>query len=94
MTDNQRENGFQITKEVLAKAVANDKHCNVADVVIESFTKTEGSNKGEGFTCVLFAVDVKAKVHGQEEEFQYMAKCMPANEFRAKMLLEVVFTAF
>ena len=52
-------------------------------------SKSEGSKKGENFTCVLFALNVKAKVKGVNETFHYMAKCMPANLFRAKWLTEV-----
>ena len=89
MTDT-KTNGHQINKVVLAKAIAQDRKCNTKDVKVEEISKSQGSNKGENFTCVLFALDIKASVSGNKPEtFQYMAKCLPANEFRAKFLQEI-----
>jgi hypothetical protein len=44
------------------QVVANDFGCQVADVTIIHFSCAAGSNKGDNFTCVVIAVDVKAKV--------------------------------
>jgi hypothetical protein len=89
MADSQREDGYQMTNDHLSTAISTDKKCKVEEVVIESISKAEGSNKGENFTCVLFAVEIKAKVKGHSETFHYMVKCLPSNEFRAKMLTDV-----
>jgi hypothetical protein len=90
--EKQRENGYQITNDHLSKAIATDKKCRVEEIVIEDISKTEGSNKGENFTCVLFAVEIKAKIKDQSETLNYMIKCMPSNPFRAKFLTDVIVT--
>jgi hypothetical protein len=87
--ENQSENGYQITKAHLSKAIAADKKCQVEEIVIEDISKTDGCNKGENFTCVLFAVEIKATIKGQSETLNYMVNCMPLNEFRAKFLTDV-----
>jgi hypothetical protein len=89
MSESQREDGYQITKALLAKSIAIEKECTVDEVVIEEFSTSGGSNKGENFTCVLVAVDIKASVKGQSETFNYMIKCLPSSELRAKRLTEV-----
>jgi hypothetical protein len=89
MSESMREDGYQITNALLAKSIATDKKCKVEDIVIEELSKSKGSNKGENFTSLLFAVDIKAKVKGQSETFNYMIKCLPPNEVRAKELTEV-----
>jgi hypothetical protein len=86
MSESKREDGYQITNDLLAKSIANDKKCTVDNVFIIDFSKTKGSNIGENFTSLLFAVNVKAKVKGQSETFNYMIKCLTSNELRAKQL--------
>jgi hypothetical protein len=86
MSEFKREDGHQITNALLAKSIATDKKCKVEDVVIEDFFKTKGCHKGENFASLLFAVNIKAKVKGQYEAFNYMIKCLRPNESRAKEL--------
>ena len=105
MTDRvqKEEDGHQITHEVLQRAIAIDRNCNFEDVKVQEISKSHGSNKGENFTCVLFALDIKAIVNVSEarttqqqqqlekmETFHYMAKCLPASPHRTKFLNEVV----
>jgi hypothetical protein len=84
---------------------------------IQFSSSSAGSNKGDNFTCVIIAIDVKAKVAGRLpknlpneelvedlpneelvkdlhrdkrlENLHYIAKVMPANEYRASWLQEV-----
>ena len=68
MTDRvqKEEDGHQITHEVLQRAIAIDRNCNFEDVKVQEISKSHGSNKGENFTCVLFALDIKAIVNVSE----------------------------
>ena len=87
------QNGYQISHELLQRAIAIDQNCNLEDVKVQTISKSTGSNKGENFTCVLFALQVEATLLKEEEQaktFHYMAKCLPANEHRAKFLTEVI----
>ena len=83
------QQGCQITHEVVQKAIANDFDCSIENVKVEDIKKSAGAGKGEGYTCVLFALDITASVNGNEKSLQYMAKCLPAIEHRAKFVLEV-----
>ena len=83
------QQGYQITHEVVQRAIAHDFDCNIENVKVESVKKSAGAGKGEGYTCVLFALDITATVNGNEKSLQYMAKCLPAIEHRAKFVLEV-----
>ena len=87
---NLKAKGYQITSEVIQKAIANDFNCSIEHIQIQDIKKSEGAGKGEGYTCVLFALDIKAIIKGNEKSFQYMAKCLPAIEHRAKFVLEVL----
>ena len=53
------QQGYQITHEVVQRAIANDFDCAIENVKVESIKKSEGAGKGEGYTCVLFALDIK-----------------------------------
>ena len=86
---NLRAKGYQITSEVIQKAIANDFNCSIEHIQIEDIKKSEGAGKGEGYTCVLFALDITASVDGNQKVIHYMAKCLPAIEHRAKFVLEV-----
>ena len=72
MTDRvqKEEDGHQITHEVLQRAIAIDRNCNFEDVKVQEISKSHGSNKGENFTCVLFALDIKAIVNVSERTTQ------------------------
>ena len=83
------QQGYQITHEVVQRAIANDFDCSIENVKVEDIKKSAGAGKGEGYTCVLFALDITATVNGNEKSLQYMAKCLPAIEHRAKFVLEV-----
>ena len=59
MTDiSQKSDGYQITEEVIQKAISTDLNCNFEDVKVQEINKSLGSNKGEGFTCILFALGI------------------------------------
>ena len=80
-----------ITVDILEEVVAKDFGCQTSDVTIINYSCSAGSNKGDNFTCVVIAVKVKAKVLDKlHEGLQYMAKVMPANEYRASWLNEVL----
>ena len=87
----EKSHGYQITEDVIQKAIVNDYNSaiDIEDIKILDIKKSQGANKGEGYTCVLFALDIKAIIKGNEKSFQYMAKCLPAIEHRAKFVLEV-----
>ena len=82
-------NGHQIQSEVLRKAISKDKGYPIESIKVGEIRKSEGSAKGENFTCVLFALEVEAEIGGQNEKFHYMAKCLPANEYRQEFLKDV-----
>ena len=86
MASEGEKEGYQLTKENLARGIANHKNCGIEDVEIQEFSLRPGSKPGENYLCVMFAVDIEATVQGKPETFYYMAKCLPANEFRAKYL--------
>jgi hypothetical protein len=83
------QQGYQITHEVVQRAIANDFDCSIENVKVEDIKKSAGAGKGEGYTCVLFALDITASVNGSEKSLHYMAKCLPAIEHRAKFVTEV-----
>ena len=83
----EKQDGHQITVESLEIAIRNDIKAD--SVKVQSFETSAGSKKGEGYTCVIFAVEVKALVDGKEQLFHYIAKCLPANDFRAKFIVDV-----
>ena len=85
----EKTEGYQLTKENIAHGIANNKNCDVDDITILDFSTKAGSNKGENFTCIIYALDIKAIVKGREESFYYIAKCLPANAFRSQWLKEV-----
>lgn len=88
MADKQKYyDGYQISQEALEQAIKNETKSQ--NVTVKSFERSGGSNKGENFTCVMIAIEVTALVDGQEKCFHYMAKCLPANAFRAKFITEV-----
>lgn len=82
----KKVDGYQITHELLAKAIAKDHDCTENEVVVQDFSMAEGSNLGENFTCVMKAVEVSAKVKGVKKTLNYMVKCVPAMEYRAQFL--------
>ena len=85
----KKQQGYQITDEVIQKAIANDFNCNIESIKVENIKKSEGAGKGEGYTCVLFALDITATIEGNQTSIQYMAKCLPAIEHRANFIREV-----
>ena len=87
MEDKQKPEGYQITQKALEQAIKNDTGSQ--NVKVKLFETSGGSNKGENFTCVIIAIEVTALVDYQEKCFHYMAKCLPANAFRAKFITEV-----
>ena len=87
MSDKGVQDGYQISHEALEKAIKGETQRQ--NVTVLTFETSGGSNKGENFTCVMIAIEVKALVDGQEKCFHYMAKCLPANAFRAKFITEV-----
>ena len=87
MTDIEKQDGHQITLDSLEKAIKNYIKSN--SVKVRSFETSAGSKQGEGYTCVIFAVKVKAIVDGKEQLFHFIAKCLPANNFRAKFIVDV-----
>ena len=89
--EQKKKEGYQITKENLSLGIAKNRNCDVDDVTIKDFSINAGSNKGENFTCVIYAVDIDATIKGKPETFHYIAKCLPANEFRAEWLNEVLY---
>ena len=93
MADKQKYyDGYQISQEALEQAIKNETKSQ--NVTVKSFERSGGSNKGENFTCVMIAIEVTALVDGQEKCFHYMAKCLPANAFRAKFITEVLLLIF
>jgi hypothetical protein len=52
----QKSDGYQITEEVIQRSIATDLNCNFEDVEVQEINKSLGSNKGEGLTCILFAL--------------------------------------
>ena len=69
------------------------KMCLVLSNPLKQLLLFSGSNKGENFTCVVIAVQVKALVLGKlHEGLDYMAKLMPMNEYRAAWLNQVNFS--
>ena len=53
------QQGYQITHEVVQRAIAHDFDCNIENVKVEDIKKSAGAGKGEGYTCVLFALGGK-----------------------------------
>jgi len=47
-----------------------------------------GSKKGDGFMCLIAAIDFKATVEGQKLKITYIAKFAP-NGLRSEMLEQV-----
>ena len=94
MADKEQKyyDGYQISQEALEQAIKNETKSQ--NVTVKSFERSGGSNKGENFTCVMIAIEVTALVDGQEKCFHYMAKCLPANAFRAKFITEVFLLIF
>ena len=68
----EKSHGYQITDDVIQNAIVNDYNCGIEtqDVKIEDIKKSQGANKGEGYTCSLFALDIKATIRGNEKSFQ------------------------
>ena len=87
----EKPDGHQITRENLALAISNQRQCSVEEVDIKDFSSKAGSNKGENFTCLIYAVEVDAVVKGKAEKFHFIAKCLPGNAFRAQWINEVKY---
>ena len=66
-----------ITKEFLESALKEP---------IEKFTVNKGSALGDGYTTLLYAVDVW-KI-GQDEPIHILIKCFPSNQARQQFLTE------
>jgi hypothetical protein len=79
----------RVTTEMLEKAVAEDQDVPLKDVQILKWSASAGAADGEGFSAEMLAVNVTAIVKGLFKDFSYMAKVVPENEMRAKMLKEV-----
>ena len=69
------DNTAGITKEFLENALK---------VPIDKFTVNQGSSLGEGYTTLLYAVDVW-KI-GQDEPIHILIKCFPSNPARQQFL--------
>ena len=82
-------NGYQITHEVIQKAIAKDLNTCIENIMIENISNSEGAGKGEGYTCVLIAINITACNDCNQKSFKYMAKCLPAIEHRASLVREV-----
>lgn len=85
--------GNQINGERLTKAIAAKLLCEPNDVLVVNYATSPGSNRGENFICVLFAVEVQAKIKGRRDDVEtlhFMVKCLPVSEGRVKFANEVV----
>jgi hypothetical protein len=85
----EKVDGYQINNESLTRAIVAQLGCKPSDVFITEFSSKPGSKIGENFTCILFAVEVKAQIKGRYETFHFMVKCLPASEVRAKFITDV-----
>ena len=64
-----------ITKEFLQQTLKTQ---------VEKFVVNTGSNLGDGYTCLLYSVDVWKQ--GSDEPLPILIKCFPSNPVRQKVL--------
>jgi len=78
-----------ITEEVIVQCVAKELGTDLDNVKINGMEKTRGSKPGDGSTCEIWRIDVKATVNGVENnDLNYVAKILTEVEAKAKLMRE------
>ncbi len=83
------EEGHRLTADILRLAVSAAANCNAADVEVDTFDVSAGTKKGDNFSCIMKVVELKAKVNGEEREFNFMTKGLPLQPAREQMTRKV-----
>ena len=67
---------YDISKDFLIRAISRKNGVEPEKIKIDSVKVKSGSNFGEGFMCILLAIDVKATLEKEILDFNFMAKCL------------------
>lgn len=80
-----------ITEEIVLKSLAREFSVEPNQIQLKSVEISDGSKKGENFSCVMKLVTAVANVPGNKDHqtYYYMVKAFPTSQFRVDILKKV-----